>query len=63
MRCVACDRNLSDFESTRKSRETNEYLDLCNKCFNEIQNDLDEIQEREDLRHDEDTEYSEDLDE
>lgn len=63
MRCVACDRNLSDFESTRKSRETGEYLDLCNKCFNEIQNDLDEIQEREDLRHDEDTEYSEDLDE
>tara|TARA_R110000822_G_scaffold86028_2_gene200786 strand:- start:2865 stop:3047 length:183 start_codon:yes stop_codon:yes gene_type:complete len=60
---VACDRNLSDFESTRKSRETGEYLDLCNKCFNEIQNDLDEIQEREDLRHDEDTEYSEDLDE
>ncbi len=63
MRCVACDRNLSDFESTRKSRETGEYSDLCNKCFNEIQNDLDEIQEREDLRHDEDTEYSEDLDE
>ena len=54
MRCCACDRNLSDFESTRKSRETGEYLDLCNKCYNEIQLDIDDINEREDLRHNDD---------
>jgi len=34
--CVACDKNLSDFESTRKIEHDNgsvEYLDLCNGCF------------------------------
>ena len=54
MRCVACDRNLSDFESTHKSHDTGEYVDLCNKCYNEIQSDIDNIDEREDLRHDDD---------
>lgn len=37
-RCVACDKNLNDFESTRKViREdgTTEYPDLCNTCFKE----------------------------
>jgi hypothetical protein len=29
-------------------------LDLCNKCYNEIQSDIDNIDEREDLRHDDD---------
>ena len=31
-RCLACDKNLSDFESTRKY-EHGEYIDLCGKCF------------------------------
>jgi hypothetical protein len=34
--CVACDRLLSDFESTRKADLGNGkyyYPDLCNKCF------------------------------
>lgn len=38
MRCVACDCNLSNYESTRKiiNRDsgTISYPDLCNKCFN-----------------------------
>jgi hypothetical protein len=29
---MACDRALSDYESTRKSSVTGEYVDLCNKC-------------------------------
>ena len=33
MRCLACNKNLSDFESTRKSAETGEFLDICNDCF------------------------------
>jgi len=37
MRCFACDCELSDSESTRKSRITNEYIDLCNTCFSEVQ--------------------------
>ena len=33
MRCVACDVELTDFESTRKSVTTGEYVDLCNACY------------------------------
>ena len=40
MRCTCCDRLLNDFESTRKSRTTGEYLDMCNKCFGTVQQDL-----------------------
>lgn len=33
MRCVICNVMLSDFEATRKSAETGEYLDTCCKCL------------------------------
>jgi len=33
MHCIACDKNLNDLESTRKSEITGEYLDLCNHCY------------------------------
>jgi len=36
MRCVACNKILSDYESTRKHAITGEYLDLCNECFSSI---------------------------
>lgn len=49
MRCQACDRLLSDYEATRKSETTKEYLDLCNYCLSDIQNDL-LYTEREDLQ-------------
>lgn len=35
MRCECCDRNLNDFESTRKSKVSGEYLNMCNKCVAE----------------------------
>ena len=60
MRCVACDKNLNDFESTRKHSITGEFLDLCNHCFHEIENDL-SIDEREDLRHDDEVFYDDDI--
>jgi len=40
MRCVACNKNLNDYESTRKHAETGEYIDMCNTCFYEIANDV-----------------------
>ncbi len=40
MRCTCCDRLLNEFESTRKSKTTGEYLDMCNKCYSTIQSDL-----------------------
>ena len=33
MRCVSCNSNLSDFESTRKGALSGTYLDLCNGCI------------------------------
>lgn len=36
MRCVCCDRNLNDSESTARHPDTNEFLDTCNKCLKEI---------------------------
>lgn len=49
MRCIACDKELSDFEATRKSNTTGEFLDLCNTCYSSIQDEL-YSDEREDLR-------------
>lgn len=48
MRCICCDKNLSDFESTRKSIHTNEYLDMCQRCYSTIVRDVPTL-EREDL--------------
>ena len=36
MKCAACDCDLSDFESTRKSTITGEYVDLCANCFSTV---------------------------
>jgi hypothetical protein len=32
-RCVCCNKNLSDFEATRRSASTGEFLDMCNNCI------------------------------
>lgn len=49
MRCLACNKALNDFEATRKSVTTGEYVDLCNHCFHDVEQDLETIV-REDLR-------------
>lgn len=46
-RCVACDKNLNDYESTRKDLHGN-YLDMCNRCYGEIKEDVLSV-ERDDL--------------
>lgn len=51
MRCVACNCVLTDFEATRKGVNTGEYIDMCNKCYSTIANDIDVI-ERKDLLED-----------
>lgn len=53
MRCQACNKNLNDYESTRKNAETGEYVDLCNHCFRDIESEVVVI-ERHDLNTDED---------
>ena len=47
MRCLSCDRELSDFEATRKLGETGEFLDLCNKCLSA--SDIEKTDDRFDL--------------
>lgn len=36
MRCTACNKRLSDYESTLKHAETGQYLDTCLDCLSEI---------------------------
>ena len=40
MRCLACNKILNDFEATRKSAITGEYIDLCNHCFQPVERDV-----------------------
>jgi hypothetical protein len=36
MRCLACNVELDDHESTTKNPETGEFLDLCNTCLGAV---------------------------
>ena len=53
MRCLACNKILNDFEATRKSATTGEYVDLCNHCFSTISDQV-YVTERWDLKHNQD---------
>jgi len=48
MRCLSCNVLLTDFEATRRSAETDEFLDLCNHCYSYIRSDVKAV-ERPDL--------------
>jgi hypothetical protein len=50
MRCYCCNRALSDYEATRRSVTTGNFLDMCNKCYGSISSDVLSY-ERQDLRH------------
>jgi hypothetical protein len=39
MRCLACDRSLTDYEATRKHAVTGTFIDLCQQCFKTVQAD------------------------
>lgn len=61
MRCYCCNRALSDYEATRRSVTTGNFLDMCNKCYGSISNEVLAI-ERQDLKHEDEEEplYDED---
>ena len=48
MHCQICDTLLTDFEATRRIKDTRVYLDLCNVCFKSIDTHL-PVVERKDL--------------
>ncbi len=37
MRCSCCNKALNDYESTLKSAQTNEYLDTCMDCLQDLE--------------------------
>lgn len=53
MKCISCDKLMTDFETTRKiitNENKTEYPDLCNRCFKESGlRDLIPVMERTDL--------------
>lgn len=59
MRCYCCNAVLSDFEATRKSAQSGDFLDMCNDCFHHVKDDMDVV-ERQDLQHASDDEDFED---
>lgn len=55
MKCVCCNRLLSDFEATRRSGSTGEYLDTCNRCWSDIDPEGEMLTiDRKDLQHESD---------
>jgi hypothetical protein len=55
MRCYCCNKALSDYEATRKSVSTGNFLDMCNKCYGSISGEVLAL-ERTDLRHEDEEE-------
>lgn len=58
MRCVCCNKSLSDYESTRRHALTREFLDMCNQCYISVQ-DVIPAKAREDLENKEGVDNSE----
>ena len=50
MRCSCCDVELNDYEATRKSKTTGQFLDMCDNCFTEVADDFIDIEVNEELR-------------
>lgn len=57
MKCLACDKILTDYEATRKFSGSKEFVDLCNHCFYSGVNDDTSTTEREDLTEENYDEY------
>ena len=36
IRCLCCNKNLSDYESTLRRVDTGEFVDICKKCLEDI---------------------------
>jgi hypothetical protein len=53
MRCISCDAVLNEFESTRRAVSSNDFLDMCSRCFSDIDEDV-EVIDRLDLKHESD---------
>ena len=39
MRCLSCNKLLSDYEATRRYSSDNSFVDLCNECIGSLSPD------------------------
>jgi hypothetical protein len=44
MRCLACNCQLTDKEATRKYASSGEFLDLCDHCYGDVEEDIPTIE-------------------
>lgn len=61
MRCQSCDKNLNDWESTKKNPTTGEYEDLCSKCLNVVIQDVEQSKYDHDILNQQTYEYEEEV--
>ena len=40
MRCLSCNEALTDYEASRRSVRTHQYIDLCNDCFKFVRDEI-----------------------
>lgn len=45
MRCLSCDQRLNDREATRKYSSSGTFVDLCDRCFATVAEDIPDIEE------------------
>lgn len=48
MRCLSCNKSLSDREATRKYSESGQFIDLCDGCFSHVANDITSVESQDD---------------
>jgi hypothetical protein len=49
MRCLSCNKGLNDHESTRKYASSGTFVDLCDRCFSTIAEEVPDIDGLEDM--------------
>lgn len=40
MRCLSCNCQLNDHEATRKYATSNSFVDLCDRCFGYVEDEI-----------------------
>jgi hypothetical protein len=45
IRCLSCDKRLNDRESVRKYSSSGTFVDLCDRCFATVSEDIPDIEE------------------
>lgn len=45
MRCLACDEELTDREAVRRSSKTGEFIELCDRCYKEVEDSIPAVEE------------------